>query len=90
MERIRDAAAEVAAELVRLAVHAESESVRVTAGKDILDRAGYGAKQLVESEVTIHDGSEVDREIARLAAELAGRAEGRTAGGTPVAGDSET
>lgn len=43
----------------------------------------------VTSEVTVHDGSEVDREIARLAAELAGRAEGRAAGGTPVAGDSE-
>lgn len=87
--RLLEAVDPLMAELIRLALKAESESVRVSAAKDALDRAGYGAKQIIESEVTVHDGGEVDREIARLAAELVGRAEGRTPGGTPVAGDSE-
>lgn len=87
--RLLEAVDPLMAELIRLALHGDSESVRVAATKDALDRAGLGAKQVIESEVTIHDGSEVDREIARLAAELAGRAEGRTPGGTPVAGDRE-
>lgn len=89
-QRLLEAVDPLMAELIRLALHGDSESVRVAATKDALDRAGLGAKQVIEQELTVHDGSEVDREIARLAAELAGRAEGRTAGGTPVAGDSET
>lgn len=78
------------AELIRLALHGESEAVRVAATKDALDRAGLSAKIQIESEVTVHDGDSVDLEIARLAAELAGRAEGRTPGGTPVARNSTT
>lgn len=77
MERIRDAAADVAAELARLAVHAESESVRVAAGRDILDRAGYGAKQKIEQDVTVHEQDDFARAVAELEAELARRGESR-------------
>ena len=45
MERILAAADPAAAELVRLAKEAESESVRLQAIKDLLDRAGFGATQ---------------------------------------------
>lgn len=90
LERIRAAAFDAAGELARLAVGAESEAVRVSAIKDLLDRAGLNAKQIIESDVTVHDGSEVDREIARLTAELAGRATGRSPGGTEVADNSTT
>lgn len=79
MERIKDAAAEVAAELVRLAVYAESESVRVAAGKDILDRAGFGAKQKIESEVTVHEVDDFARAVAELEAEFDGRRQSRGA-----------
>lgn len=89
-QRLLEAVDPLMAELIRLALHGESESVRVAATKDALDRAGLNPKMLIESEVTIHDGGDVDREIARLAAELAERAEGRTPGGTPLAEHSST
>ena len=51
-ERIQDrlaAMAEKAAEMVyELAIRAESENVRLTALRDILDRAGYKATERVE------------------------------------------
>lgn len=91
LERLQAAADPVSAELIRLALHGDSEQVRVAAAKDILDRAGLSAKQIVESEVTVYDGgSEVDREIKRLAAELAERAAGRSPGGAALAGHGET
>lgn len=89
-QRLLEAVDPLMAELIRLALHGDSEQVRVAATKDALDRAGLSAKVQIESEVTIHDGDSVDREIARLAAELAGRAEGRTPGAAPVAGNSST
>lgn len=89
-QRLLEAVDPLMAELIRIALSAESEAVRVSAIKDALDRAGYSAKVKIESEVTVHDGDSVDHEIARLAAELAGRAEGRTPGGTPVARNSTT
>ncbi len=72
LERIQGAADQVAGELVRLAMHADSESVRVAAARDLLDRAGLTAKQLIEQEVTVHESdSLLDRRIRALAQELA-------------------
>ena len=89
-QRLLEAVDPLMAELIRLALHGDSEAVRVAATKDALDRAGLSAKIQIESEVTVHDGDSVDREIARLAAEPAGRAEGRTPGGTPLAEHGST
>lgn len=84
--RLLEAVDPIMAELIRLALHAESESVRVSAAKDALDRAGLQVKMLVESEVTVHDGdSDLDAEIRRLMAQLAGGGEG----GTQVAADGQ-
>lgn len=69
-ERIQDAADEVAGELVRLALHGDSESVRLGAIRDLLDRAGLGAKQLIESEVTVHKVDDFERAVEELSAEL--------------------
>lgn len=47
-QRLLEAADPVAAELIRLALNAESESVRVSAGRDVLDRAGLAAYVRIE------------------------------------------
>jgi|SRR5581483_27318 len=89
MDRIRAGADQAAAELVRLACNADSESVRVQAIKDLLDRAGYGAKQKLEQDVTIHgDSDDVDAEIRRLYRELAAGGESPGARRSDVVGDS--
>jgi len=72
-QRLLAAADSVAGELVRLALNADSEAVRVQAARDILDRAGLSARQLVSTEVTHHNGdSELDAEIRQLMARLVG------------------
>jgi hypothetical protein len=79
LERIQAAAVDVAAELVRLAIHADSESVRVQAAKDILDRAGLKPTQLIEQEITHHQVDDFAETVRRLEAELAGRGGSRSA-----------
>lgn len=70
-ERLAALADPVAAVLVRLALHAESESVQLAACRDVLDRAGLGARQMVDTEVTTHDGGgDLDAEIDRLLAAM--------------------
>lgn len=72
-QRLLAAADSVAGELVRLALGADSEAVRVQAARDILDRAGLAARQLVSAEVTHHEvNSDLDAEISELMAEVAG------------------
>jgi hypothetical protein len=46
--RILEAADPVTAELIRIALGGESDAVRVSAAKDVLDRAGMAAKTQVE------------------------------------------
>jgi len=66
-QRLLEAADPAAAMLVHLALNGDTEQVRLQAAKDILDRAGLSAKQLVEATVTHHDGdSDLDRRIAEL------------------------
>ena len=48
MARMIAAADPVAGELIRIALRGESEAVRVSAIRDILDRTGYAAKQMLE------------------------------------------
>lgn len=79
LERIRAAAFDAAGELARLAVGAESEAVRVSAIKDLLDRAGLNAKLLIESEVTVHAQDDFARAVAELEAELARGGQSRSA-----------
>lgn len=47
-ERLLEAADPVAAKLVHLALHAESEAVQRQACSDLLDRAGLAGKQIIE------------------------------------------
>lgn len=59
------------AELVTLARSAESESVRLQAVRDILDRVGLGATTKIEAEVTHFDGeSKLDRAIEEMLATM--------------------
>jgi len=69
------------AQLARLLADATvPDPVKLGAAKDILDRAGFNAKQLLEVEVTTHNGdSELDAEIARLLAELGQLGQGEAA-----------
>lgn len=85
-ERIAAAADDAAAELVSLVMSAESESVKLAAIRDLLDRAGYGAKQKIEQDVTVHGDADLDREITALVDKLATRGES----GAPVAPDGTT
>lgn len=63
---------------------AESESVKLAAVKDLLDRVGLGATRKSEATVTVHEGdSDLDRSIERLLADMASRSES----GTAVAAD---
>jgi hypothetical protein len=50
---------------------AESEGVQLAAARDILDRAGYGAKTKLELEGHLTTESEVDRALADALAEFA-------------------
>jgi hypothetical protein len=71
-QRILEAADRVAAELVRIALTGESDSVRVQAARDLLDRAGLSAKVMLEATVTTHDGdAELDRAIEALLERMA-------------------
>lgn len=65
-ERILEMVNPALATLARLVSDGEvADNVKLAAVKDVLDRAGLTAKQVVE--VTHHDGdSELDDEIARL------------------------
>lgn len=76
-ERIAAAADDAAGELVALVMSAESESVKLAAIRDLLDRAGYGAKQEIKQDVTVHGDGDLDREIAGLVEKLAAGGEGR-------------
>lgn len=60
LQRLQEAADPAAAELVRISTKADSESVRVSAIKEILDRAGYTATQKheIETTLTTRDGKE--------------------------------
>lgn len=78
LERIQAAAESAAAELARLAVSADSEAVRVSAIKDLLDRAGLTAKQIIEQDVTVHAQDDFTRVVAELEAELARGSESRS------------
>lgn len=72
--RILEAADEVAAELIRLALNSNDHAVRVRAARDLLDRAGLMPKQIIEAEVTHHDGdSKLDAEIEALLTQMAER-----------------
>lgn len=64
--RLLDVADPVAAELVRLALHDPDSRVRLAACRDVLDRAGI----VRANEVQIITVDAVEREIARLEAEL--------------------
>ena len=55
IEYFKSVASEVASNMYRLALNAESEQVQVAAGKDVLDRAGY--KPVDKSEVNNPDGN---------------------------------
>ncbi len=57
--RLLEAADPVAAELIRLARYSEQDSVRVMAARDVLDRAGLGAKVQVEADVRVVTPSDV-------------------------------
>lgn len=50
MQRLIDAAEDAAAELIRIIQNAESESVRVSAIKELFERAGIGEAQRVALE----------------------------------------
>lgn len=82
-QRLLEAADPLMAELIRLALKADSEAVRASAIKDALDRAGYGAKQLISQEVTVREVDDFERAVEELESELARRSEG----GSPVATD---
>lgn len=72
-ELILDAALEALGVNVELLRDDETPpAVRAQIGRDLLDRAGFDAKTRVE----ISNESDVDRDIERLVAELAARAEG--------------
>lgn len=79
LERIQAAAVDAAVELARLAVSAESEAVRVSAIKDLLDRAGLRPNQIIEQDVTVHAQDDFTRVVAELEAELARGGESRGA-----------
>lgn len=82
--RLLEAVDPLMAELIRIALHGDSEAVRTTAIRDALDRAGYGAKQKLEQEVTVHSVDDAfEATVERLRAELAGRGES-----TPVGSDT--
>ncbi len=51
IQYLEDNANDVASNMVRLALHAESEMAQIHAGKDVLDRAGY---KPVDKSETIH------------------------------------
>lgn len=68
MQRLLAAVDPAAGELVRIALHGESEPVRLNAIKELFARAGFGEADKLE--VTLTDDV-LDREIARLTAELA-------------------
>jgi len=65
--RLLEAADPVTAELVQLALHAEDPKVRLQACRDVLDRVGVTTPKVVE----VISMDLVEREIARLEAELA-------------------
>lgn len=67
LRRIQEAADPIAAEMIRLAQQAESETARIQAGRDLLDRAGL--KPADKHEVSFTDDM-IMAEIARLKAEL--------------------
>lgn len=76
MQRLLQAADPAAAQLVELALRGGTESVKLQAIRDLLDRAGLQAAQKIEAEVTHHDGdSDLDREIERLLETMASREE---------------
>ena len=56
---------EIAAELTRIALSAESESVRVQATREVFARLGFGEADKVEISLAAAE-SRVDAEIARL------------------------
>src|SRR5262245_49174819 len=51
------------AELARIVNEGEADNVRLAAARDILDRAGLGAKQIVANEHTGKDGGPIDSNI---------------------------
>ena len=67
--RVLEFADEVAAELVRLALHARSEATRVRACVSVLDYAGLQPVHKVE--VTELTDEAIDREIERLLGQMA-------------------
>jgi hypothetical protein len=73
----------VASNIVRLALHAEAETVQVQAGKDVLDRAGY---KPIEKAVTVNVTADEDSEIFKALAQninglhLQGQEDNRDAG----------
>lgn len=72
--RLLEAVDPALAELVKLARTADSESVRLQAVRDILDRAGLGASTKIEADVTHFDGnSQLDRAIDEMLAAMAAR-----------------
>jgi hypothetical protein len=60
----------VITELIHLALHGESEMVRLRACIDVLDRAGLAPVQQIQ--VTDVDEAAIDREIERLLVQMAG------------------
>lgn len=78
--RLLEAADDVAAELVRLALdRTVPPQVKVQAARDLLDRAGLGATQLVQVQHDIADPAARRARIAEIRDELAER-RGRSAG----------
>lgn len=67
--RVIEAVDLVVGELLRLALHAENEGVRVRAISLIFDRAGFGEPQRIE--ITHITDEALDEEIRRLTAEMA-------------------
>ena len=66
IEYLESQASAVSANMVRLALNAEAESVQVSAGKDVLDRAGY--KPIEKTDIT-SKGEKI--EMTGISAELA-------------------
>ncbi len=60
---------EIAAELTRIALSAESEAVRVQATREVFARLGFGEADKVEISLAAAE-SRVDAEIARLSQQL--------------------
>lgn len=66
IEYLQSKAEVVASNMFKLAISAESEQVQVTAGKDILDRAGYKPVEKAEIKQEITDSSLTEEEKESL------------------------